>query len=309
MKSALLLDYARNPPTLSRNWRATMGGHYGTIHILTEDREAVKRAVEAITTQGTSKFLIAPAIDGWVTVFPENNGQDDNVSKALAEELPDKTILHAVVYDDDIFIYWFFENGELKDHYNSSPKYFDENNTDPRGGNAQVFAGLLKDPKKISELQSLLDAERTTFEMERFDQFAALLNLPNAVTAYEYLQAGERDGIRQWKQFIHVPDLTSEREAKRAAKAQAKAEIKRLAKEGILILEKAGHAVWCIDPATSDVLLAWEGNSLGRSEEPKRLIRVNGKTGEEVPTAIEISGHAVSMAVDPFGKWLAVGCG
>jgi hypothetical protein len=285
-----------------------MGAHYGTIHVLTEDRDAVKRAVESITSKRTKRFLIAPPIDGWVTVFPENNGQDDSVSEALAEKLPDKTVIGTLVHDDDIFAYLYFENGALKDRYNSCPDYFDDDNTEPRGGNAQAFAELLKDSKKIPKLQSLLDAERMTFEGERLEQFADLLNLPNAVTAYEYLQDGERDGIQQWKRFIHVPDLAAEREAKRTAKAQAKAEMKRLAKEGILILEKTGPSIWCIDPANSDVLTAWKGNPFDHAE-TNQLNRIDSKTGGEVPTAIKISGRAACMAVDRFGKWLAVGCG
>lgn len=293
-----------------------MGAHYGTIHVLTEDRDEVKRAVESITSKRTKRFLIAPPIDGWVTVFPENNGQDDSVSEALAEKLPNRTVLGTLVHDDDIFAYWYFENGALKDRYNSCPNYFDDKNTEPRGGNAQAFAELLKDSKKISKLQSLLDEKSMTFEGERLEQFADLLNLPNAVTAYDYLQDGEREDIRKWKQFIHVPDLAPEREAKRAAKTQAKSEFQRLAKEGILILAKEGPStgnrelpsfpIWCIDPATSDVLLGWSGNPIGEAV-PTRLYRVNSKTGEEVPTSLEVSSHAQSMAVDPVGKWLAVG--
>lgn len=294
-----------------------MGAHFGTIHVRTEDRDEVKRAVEAVVSDRTKKFLIAPPIDGWVTVFPENNGQDDAVSESLAEKLPNKTVIGTLVHDDDIFAYFYFENGRLKDRYNSCPNYFDDNNTEPRGGNAQAFAELLKgDAKKISELQSLLDAERMTFEGERLEQFADLLGLPNAASAYEYLQDGERDGIEQWKQFIHVPDMTAEREAKRAAKAQAKSELKRLAQDGVLILEKTGpetesgfpsSPMWCIDPVTSDILLAWTGSSLGRAT-PSRLYRINSKTGEESSTAVEISSHVYSMAIDPAGKKLAVGC-
>ena len=294
-----------------------MGAHFGTIHILTKDRDEVKHAVESIFSERTKKFLIAPAIDGWVTVFPENNGQDDEVSKALAEKLPDKTLIFTLVHDDDIFAYSYFENGALKDRYNSCPNYFDDKNTEPRGGNAQAFAELLKDSKKIPKLQSLLDAERMTFETERLEQFADLLNLPNAATAYEYLQDGERDGIQKWKQFIHVPDLSTERETKRTAKAQAKAELKRLAKDGLLILEKAGPAtgnrlvpsspIWCIDPTTNDVLLAWSGNPFEEST-PTQVFRVNSKTGEETPTALRVSNRIYSMAIDPAGKWLAVGC-
>jgi WD40 repeat protein len=294
-----------------------MGAHFGTIHVLTNDRNEVKRAVEGLDFERTKRFLIAPPIDGWVTVFPENNGQDDSISTALAEKLRDKTVICTLVHDDDIFVYSYFENGTLKDHYNSCPNYFDDKNRESRGGNAEVFAELLKDSKKIPKLQSLLDAERMTFEGERLEQFADLLNLPNAATAYEYLQDGERDGIQQWKQFIHVPDLTTERETKRAAKAQAKSELKRLAKDGLLIVEKTGPStghplfpsspMWCIDPTTGDVLLSWNGSPVGEAEST-RLYRVNSRTGEEVSTSVEISNHAHSMAIDPFGKFLAVGC-
>jgi hypothetical protein len=294
-----------------------MGAHFGTIHVRTDDRDEVKRVVETLVSKRTGQFLIAPAIDGWVTVFPENNGQDDGISKALAEKLPNKTVIHALVHDDDIFAYWYFEGGALKDRYNSCPDYFDDKNMEPRGGNAQAFTDLLKDSGKISKLQSLLDADKITFEGERFEQFANTLGLPNAVTAYEYLQDGERDGIKQWKQFIHVPDLAAERAAKRAAKAQAKSELIRLVKDGLLILEKigppTGHSlfhsspVWCIDPATSDVLLGWKGNPVGHAT-VTRLSRMNSKTGEESPTNVEVSSHGSAMAVHPDGKLLAVGC-
>ena len=39
-------------------------------------------------------------------------------------------------------------------------------------------------------------------------QFVTLLGFSNAISSYEYLQSGERDGIKGWKQFVHVPDLT-----------------------------------------------------------------------------------------------------
>ncbi|HEX5399412.1 MAG TPA: hypothetical protein VFY06_10230 [Verrucomicrobiae bacterium] len=294
-----------------------MGAQFGTIHVLTEDCDEVKRAVETLVSKRTGRFLIAPAIDGWVTVFPENNGQDDGVSKALAEKLSDKTVIHALVHDDDLFACFYFDDGALKDRYNSCPNYFDVKNTEPRGGNAQAFADLLKDSGKVSKLQSLFDADGFTFEGERFEQFAVLLGLPNAVTAYEYLQDGERDGIKRWKQFIHIPDLKAEQTAKRAAKSQAKSDLKRLAKDGILILEKTGPSTghrlfhstpnWCIDPITNDVLLAWTGNPIGHAA-PTRLFRINSKTGEETPTDVEVSNHTSSMSIDPTGKFLAVGC-
>jgi len=294
-----------------------MGAHFGSIHVLTKDRDEVKRAVESIESKRTRKFLVAPPIDGWVTVFPENNGQDGSVAEELAEKLPNRAVLYTMVHDDDVFAYWYFENGVLKDRYNSCPKYFDDNNTEPRGGNAQAFAKFFKDAARILKLQSLLDAKSMTFEGNRLEQFARLLNLPNAASAYEYLQDGERDGIQKWKEFIHIPDLTAEREAKRSAKARAKSEFTRLKKDGLLILEKTGPATghslipssptWCINPSGNEVLLAWTGSGLAKPA-TSPVIRINSQNGHESAIAVSVSSHAYSMTVDPAGKVLAVGC-
>src|SRR3954465_13833429 len=155
-----------------------MGGHYGSIHVRTEDRDEVRVAVERLGHNRAHRFLIAPLIGGWVTIFPEHNGQDSTVGDALAKVLKDKTLIHCLVHDDDIFAYWLFEMGTVLATYNSCPDYFGETNPPPRGGNARDLLHLLKDPNKVNELQALLDRERFDFELERQDQFAALLGLP-----------------------------------------------------------------------------------------------------------------------------------
>src|SRR5512138_89767 len=101
-----------------------MGGHYGTIHVRTEDRDAVRSAVESIVSERSGRFLIAPPIDGWVTVYPEHNGQDQAVSDALAAKLPGLALIHCLVHDDDVFAYWLFQGGRVVDTYNSCPDYF-----------------------------------------------------------------------------------------------------------------------------------------------------------------------------------------
>src|SRR4051812_9041210 len=135
-----------------------MGGHYGSIHVQTQDINAVRTAVESLNHPGTRRFYIAPSINGWVTVFPENNGQDESVTEALAAELPNETILHCAVHDDDIFAYWLFERGKLVGYYNSYPEYFCRENPPPRGGDAKVFGNILES-EKIAKLQALLDEE------------------------------------------------------------------------------------------------------------------------------------------------------
>jgi hypothetical protein len=291
-----------------------MGGHYGSIHVRTEDVNEVRAALDDLTRDSKTKFLLAPAINGWVTLFPSDNGQDIGVSQKLAEKIRNP-ILHCLVHDDDVFAYRLHDQGELVGTYNSCPDYFGEA-TEPRGGNVDLLQSILPDPSRRKELKELLDSERFDFEVHRLEKFSELLGLPNAVSAYEYLQDGERDGIKQWKKFVHIPDLTPERTAKRLAKAKAKAEMKQMAKDGLLVLEMAGQKtshplfhtspIWCMTK-TNEVLLGWSGEPIGASS-PTPISRVNTQTGNITPTEVKVSSHTHCMAVSSNGAWLAAGC-
>jgi hypothetical protein len=291
-----------------------MGGHYGSIHVRIDDATKVQVALEDLARDSKTKFLLAPPLDGWVTLFPSDNGQDFSIAGKLAEKIS-APILHCLVHDDDVFAYQFHDRGKLVGTYNSCPDYFG-GEPEPRGGDVDLLQSILPDPSRRKELKQLLDSKRFDFEMERLEKFSLLVGLPNAVSAYEYLQAGERDGIKSWKQFIHVPDLTAERNSKRSAKAKAKAEMKQLAKDGLLVLgmtgQKTSHSlfhtspVWCVTK-TNEVLLAWSGEPIGASS-PTRVSYVNTQTGKVTPTEVEVSSHVQHMAVTSNGAWIAAGC-
>ena len=292
-----------------------MGGHYGSIHVRTEEADQLRAALEDIAREHGTKTLLAPAIGGWTTAFPNEHGQEFGVARALATRIL-APILHCVVHDDDVFAYQFFENGVLIDEYNSCPDYFGGPPA-PRGGNVQILEKFLASANAVGALQNLLDAERFDFEMKRLDKFAELLGLPNAVTAYEYLQNGERYDIKRWREFIHIPDLTAEKAAKRAAKAQARAQIKRLLKAGILRHDQTGaktshrlfpgSPIWCIDPSCGDVLLAWTGNPVGMATTTS-VNRIDIKTGATEATGIVVSSRVCCLAASLNGRWLAAGC-
>ena len=176
---------------------------------------------------------------------------------------------------------------------------------------------LVVRPKREEELKKILEANRRPFEHKRLEKFANLLGIPNAVTSYEYLQNGERDGIQQWKQFVHIPDLTAKRAAAKAAKAQIKAEWKRLLKEGPLVVDQEGckvgsgdffaSPVWCFDPFRNDILLAWTGNPDGETKSTP-VERVDPQTGARTAAKLHIPDKARCFAVSPNGRSLAIGC-
>jgi hypothetical protein len=82
-----------------------MGGHYGSVQVRSEDRERVQAVAEQVAREKGIHILIAPPVNGWIALFPENHGQDDAVGGAVAEQL-DADVLHLLVHDDDIFAYW-----------------------------------------------------------------------------------------------------------------------------------------------------------------------------------------------------------
>ena len=292
-----------------------MGGHYGTIHVRTEDRDAVRVAVESLACERTRRFLIAPAINGWVTLYPENNGQDPAVSEALAAKLAEKTLIHCLVHDDDVFAYWLFEGGRIVDTYNSCPDYFGDHNPPPRGGNASALSHLLLDQGKVGELQALLDEDSFDFELERQDQFAALLGLPNTAYAYEYLRGGETDGVQRWKQFIHVPDLAPEKSARRAAAAKERTELKGLQRDAVLLVnETAGKGgnkhflkvpLWAIDPAISAVVLTWQDYSYGEVAAAEWRCLSAPHWRAEKWDGVETERSA-GLQFSPAGSWFAI---
>ena len=118
-----------------------MGGYYNSVHVKTTNVALVHKILENLTANEGARFLVAPAINGWVGVFPSDAGMESGLGATLAESIHD-AIIHCAVYDDDIFTYEFYLGGEQIDAYNSCPDYFGET-TAERGGSLNRIGLLL----------------------------------------------------------------------------------------------------------------------------------------------------------------------
>src|SRR5262249_8104767 len=147
-------------------------------------------------------------------------------------------IFHLFVYHDDIFVYYFYRNGLLLDEYNSDPNYFEERASQEKEklhGRPELFRDILPVENNLDKMKVLLDSDRSKFTVEqyRMEKFIKLAGLPGVLSSYEYLRDGERSGIKDWKQFYHIPDLTAEKAARKAAEAALAQEKRRLTREGL----------------------------------------------------------------------------
>ncbi len=304
-----------------------MGTFYGSIHVRTENSDAVQKALDQVAKEANCRFLLGPPLNGWISVFPNDSGQSDRISAEISKHLP-HDIFHLIVHDDDIFGYFFYRDGKLIDQYNSCPDYFEEVSDGEKEqckGRPEIFQDLLPKPESLTKLKALLvtdEKNEFVFEQKRMAQFVELLGLQNALSSYEYLQAGERDEIKGWKQFVHIPDLSAEKAAKRAEKARIAAEKKRLQKEGILLAEIKPPAqkgpglptsiAWGTDSATNGLLLVWQAYHLtspadDREHAPEFFTIQPPWNAPIQPVGLKTNWTAYVFCMSPSAKWLAGG--
>jgi hypothetical protein len=102
-----------------------MGGHFSSIQVRSEDQAAVKAALEGVAREFGKRFLLAPPLEGWIAIYPDDSGQDERCVAALAKRL-NTVVLYLMVHDSDLFFYNFFSHGELLNEYSSDPDCFEE---------------------------------------------------------------------------------------------------------------------------------------------------------------------------------------
>jgi hypothetical protein len=296
-----------------------MGAHYGSIQIRSTDQKAVVKSVETIARARNIKCLVGPAFNGWVGVYPESNGQDDAVGADIAKEFGG-TAIHILIHDDDVMAYWLWRDGQLCDSYYSKPGYFGEAQRakeESMAGTPEQFESIIGE--KTEALKEILRRDRKVgaLESERLDDFAKLLGITNALTAYEYLKEEECEGVKGRRKFQEVPGDLARAEAEQkkrerlAANKQAREERRRvetwrdeLRSSGVLLRrseDKHGNAhTVAVD---GGFVTAWPDFGIGRLEicgppwhEKKRL-------------DIELPGVLRALCVDQGHRYVGVGTG
>ncbi|HTV40461.1 MAG TPA: hypothetical protein VMF08_07800 [Candidatus Sulfotelmatobacter sp.] len=110
---------------------------------------------------------------------------------------------------------------------------------------------------------------------------------------YEHLDAGYRDDIKGWTQFVHIPDLSAKIASDQAARAGIDSEKKRLQKDGVLVAE--------IKPPSLPDPAAW-GTWVNESLASKGFI-VTPVSRKQPVVKIKGLDDASSTAVHPSKKF------
>lgn len=290
-----------------------MGAFDGSIHLRTEDSAKVRAILEKVAAESKARFLLGPAINGWIAVYPHRHGQDEMVSRQIAK-LAGCEVFHLVNHDDDVFAYGFYTaDGALADEYVSAPGYSSESMQaaeEKMVGKPEVYAHLLigtsvGDVHELLRRDSAVSKPRFAFEGERLEEFAAMLGIENARTSYEYLLDGDTDGIHRRSEFVHVPDLADERRKAREKKAAEKEAIRQLIREGKLFAEYRGkkgeHPSYCVDYSSDGFLINWTDLKCG----PTQILRLAPPWPKKGEPLGELLDARASKAVSHTGRCLA----
>ena len=287
-----------------------MGGHYGSVQVRSEDRDHVKAVAEQVARAMNIHMLVGPAFNGWIGLYPEKNGQDERVGKEVARLIGRHT-LHLLVHDDDVLAYWLYLGGELIDAFWSTPGYFGEKNR-PRdekmAGNAEAFRPIIQE--RANRLPPLLDrgSNQPAFQSDRLAEFAEVLQIVNAVTAYEYLKAGERTGIEGWPQFEEIPAgrVAAEAEERRQAQNLVKAEQGRLkAEEYLLVTDSHKDEIPYGCAVDSGFFVAWPDHRKGTV----LFSAYDAPWTAPQPLALQTPAHITAVASTPRGNRVALAAG
>jgi hypothetical protein len=106
-----------------------VGSSFGSVHVQTDDRAAVERAVaKALPRLGRSAGThISEARNGWIAVYDELSDRDPKILRRLARELSLATAAPVVaigVEYGDVARYALYDRGGIVDEYLSVPEYY-----------------------------------------------------------------------------------------------------------------------------------------------------------------------------------------
>ena len=190
---------------LERSERAPRGPSFGSVHVQTDDENAVEQAVRKYVPRfgRSGGSVVSAPRNGWIAVYDELSDREPGVLRRLGSELSNATGAVCVaigVEEGSVVHYNVFERGSVVDEYLSVPEYYKPlppGDAIALGANPTVVARLTgADP---DEFRGAARTASTPDELgspeELLDRIAELMGLRG--TGHGYEGASEEPGARE----------------------------------------------------------------------------------------------------------------
>ena len=194
-----------------------MGLFCVNLHFAKTDQQTLAAALDR---RGVTGYHIAPAQNGWTSLYQERaSQQDDQWLRELAGGLSQDLNVPSVsflVHDSDVACYWLFDGGRLLDHYNSCPDYFnadedeeeDDESPAPSGGRPDVLLPYCRAGVGQKDLAAIL-AEETVFAESVIERLADALGIDVERALTDYRDVGEVSDEGDGSDEGDEPDILS----------------------------------------------------------------------------------------------------
>jgi ribosomal-protein-alanine N-acetyltransferase len=105
---------------------ADEGPSYASIHVQTDDVDAVVRAVRKHAPRGSAGSAVSPPRNGWTTVYDELAERDQASLRRLARDLSNAVVavVVALAVEGKVVRYLLLERGNVVDEYLSVPEHY-----------------------------------------------------------------------------------------------------------------------------------------------------------------------------------------
>jgi hypothetical protein len=188
---------------LERRLRSDKAPSFGSIHVQTDDVEAVTRAVRQFVPRlpgNSAGSVVAPPRNGWVAVYDELGDREPEMLRRLARELSDRmgaVVLLLDVEEGLVVRFVLFERARVVDEYLSVPEYHGElppGDVIALSANPTVVARLTgADPGEVRRVvRTAKRPEDLSPAPELIVEVAAVLGIEGA--DHGYADAGEVPG-------------------------------------------------------------------------------------------------------------------
>jgi hypothetical protein len=168
---------------------------FGSVHVQTDDVEAVVRAVRQYVPRlpgGSAGSAVAPPRNGWTTVYDELCDREPEMLRRLARELSDRmgaVVLLLGVEEGTAVRFVFFERGRVMDEYLSVPEFhgpLPPGDVIGLGANPTVVARLTHaDPARVRQVaRTAVNASELPPAAELIEQIANVLGVEGAEHGY-----------------------------------------------------------------------------------------------------------------------------
>lgn len=135
-----------------------MGISYTNITLKSVDQSALSNYLKALKREA----YVSPIKNDCTVIFDKLSDEDVDTLCNLAGELSEKFHCPAfavLVHDDDLFLYWLYQSGQLIDQYNSMPSYFDADEPPalPAGGDAEKLCEIFQKREALKDVVNIFE--------------------------------------------------------------------------------------------------------------------------------------------------------